>query len=106
MVGNQRVIMVAGQLRQSAAPYGWQAREGICPSHEKASRPTHRRSGVAAPPERFLVVPTGNRATHPGYTIQKWHRSWKLLDPHGELVCLTVYKKGAQEVIRRLERAA
>jgi hypothetical protein len=42
----------------------------------------------------------------PGYTIQKWDRSWKLLDPQGELVCLTVYKKGAQEVIRRLERAA
>jgi hypothetical protein len=29
-----------------------------------------------------------------------------VLDPGGELVCLTVYKKGAQEVIRRLERAA
>ena len=42
----------------------------------------------------------------PGYTIEKWDRSWRLLDPQGELVCLTVYRKGAQEVIRRLEHAA
>jgi hypothetical protein len=44
--------------------------------------------------------------TQPGYTIEKCDRRWRLLDPHGELVCLTLYKKGAQEVIRRLERVA
>jgi type I restriction enzyme, R subunit len=38
----------------------------------------------------------------PGYTTAKWDRSWRLLVPQGELVCLTVYKKGAQAVIRRL----
>jgi hypothetical protein len=29
-------------------------------------------------------------------------RSWEVLDPQGELVCLTVYRKGAREVVRRL----
>lgn len=38
----------------------------------------------------------------PGYTIERWDRNWQVLDQRGELVCLTVYKKGAQEVIRRL----
>ncbi|HEX8394892.1 MAG TPA: hypothetical protein VF665_21280 [Longimicrobium sp.] len=37
-----------------------------------------------------------------GYTIQKRDRDWLLYDPAGELVCITVYKRGAKEVIRRL----
>jgi hypothetical protein len=40
----------------------------------------------------------------PSYTIEKEKKSrwWKVLDPAGELVCLTVYRKGAREVVRRL----
>lgn len=40
----------------------------------------------------------------PGYTIAKRERSrfWDVLDPAGELVCVTVYKRGAEEVVRRL----
>jgi hypothetical protein len=38
----------------------------------------------------------------PGYTIQKKDRNWKVVDPHGALVCITVYKCGAVEVVRRL----
>jgi hypothetical protein len=36
--------------------------------------------------------------------IQKRERSrhWMVIDPGGELVCLTVYKRGAMEVVRRL----
>ena len=39
-----------------------------------------------------------------GYTIRKKERSrfWEVLDPAGELVCLTVYRRGAREVVRRL----
>jgi hypothetical protein len=44
-------------------------------------------------------------AAQPGYTIEKWDRSWKVIDPRGELVCLTVYKKGASEVVRRLQHS-
>jgi hypothetical protein len=29
-------------------------------------------------------------------------RHWMVIDPQGELVCLTVYKRGAMEVVRRL----
>lgn len=37
-----------------------------------------------------------------GYTIRKRDRNWMVIDPQGQLVCLTVYKKGAVEVVRRL----
>jgi uncharacterized protein (DUF2147 family) len=37
-----------------------------------------------------------------GYSIGKHGRNWYVLDPAGELVCLTVYKRGAEEVVRRL----
>ena len=45
-------------------------------------------------------------APQPGYTIQRKERSrfWEVLDSAGELVCLTVYKRGAVEVARRLSR--
>lgn len=43
-------------------------------------------------------------AEKPAYTIikQKHGRWWELRDPDDELVCLTVYWKGAREVVRRL----
>jgi len=36
------------------------------------------------------------------YTITRRHRHWEVRDSAGELVCLTVYKRGAEEVVRRL----
>lgn len=45
------------------------------------------------------------RAAEPaGYTIRKREntRWWEVLDPEGQLVCLTVYRRGAREVVRRL----
>ncbi|MFL5383792.1 MAG: hypothetical protein ACJ8GN_14830 [Longimicrobiaceae bacterium] len=43
-------------------------------------------------------------AAPPSYRIikQKHSRWWEVRDPEGELVCLTVYKCGATEVVRRL----
>lgn len=38
-----------------------------------------------------------------GYTITRRKRYWEVLDPQGCLVCLTVYKRGADEVVRRLD---
>jgi len=39
-----------------------------------------------------------------GFVVKKQHgsRYWMVIDPVGELVCLTVYKKDAIEVVRRL----
>ena len=37
------------------------------------------------------------------YTIQRRKRFWEVRTPSGELVCLTVYKRGAKAVIRHLE---
>ncbi|HEX2211540.1 MAG TPA: hypothetical protein VHG93_27890 [Longimicrobium sp.] len=34
--------------------------------------------------------------------IRKKDRNWAVLDPQGQLVCLTVCKRGAVEVVRRL----
>lgn len=36
------------------------------------------------------------------YTIQRRNRHWEVRDTAGALVCLTVYKRGAQEVVRRM----
>jgi len=39
--------------------------------------------------------------------VEKYGRTrfWAVYDEQGILICLTVYKKGAQEVVRRLEQA-
>jgi hypothetical protein len=38
------------------------------------------------------------------YTVQRYGKSryWQVTDAAGELICLTVYKRGANEVARRL----
>jgi hypothetical protein len=43
-------------------------------------------------------------ATPGGFVVKKQYgsRYWMVIDPAGELVCLTVYKKGTMEVVRRL----
>ena len=38
----------------------------------------------------------------PGWEIRKRHRDWMVIGPQGDLVCVTVYKRGAVEVVRRL----
>jgi hypothetical protein len=35
-------------------------------------------------------------------TITRHDRFWKVRDTDGTLICLTVYRKGAEEVVRRL----
>ena len=37
-----------------------------------------------------------------GMQIAARGRFWSVHDRHGQLVCVTVYKKGAREVVRRL----
>ena len=37
-------------------------------------------------------------------TIRKYGRYWALYDDAGELVCICLYKKGAVEVLRRLQQ--
>jgi hypothetical protein len=36
------------------------------------------------------------------YRKREYTRWWEVRDPAGELVCLTVYRRGAREVVRRL----
>jgi hypothetical protein len=42
----------------------------------------------------------------PGYNIRKHSPNRKVIDPRDQLVCITLYKQGAKEVIRRLEHLA
>jgi hypothetical protein len=53
---------------------------------------------------RKMQPPAPATGLRPGYTIQKQQKSrfWEVIDPWGQLVCLTVYKRGALEVVRRL----
>ncbi|MDB4950285.1 MAG: hypothetical protein JWM27_2934 [Gemmatimonadetes bacterium] len=48
--------------------------------------------------------PAPAAAAKPTYSVikQRHGRWWEVRDPGGELVSLTVYRKGAQEVVRRL----
>ncbi|HEX6748751.1 MAG TPA: hypothetical protein VF092_15745 [Longimicrobium sp.] len=48
--------------------------------------------------------PTPAAAAKPACTITKQENSrwWEVRDLDDELVCLTVYRKGAREVVRRL----
>jgi hypothetical protein len=48
----------------------------------------HRNTGAA--PATFRIIK------------QRKSRYWEVRDPQDEMVCITVYKKGAAEVIRRL----
>ncbi len=38
-------------------------------------------------------------------TIERHGRYWKVIDAEGALICMTVYKRGALEVVRRLQQA-
>lgn len=37
------------------------------------------------------------------FEVRRYGRHWEVRDPAGEVVCLTVYRRGAAEVIRRLK---
>ena len=50
----------------------------------------------------MAAVQTSDAPTQASYTIKKRNRHWAVIDPAGALVCLTVYKRGAVEVVRRL----
>jgi hypothetical protein len=61
----------------------------------------------SSPPEAPMASMKKDAASAPqqaSYKIQKreGYRDWMVIDPQGELVCLTVYKRGAVEVVRRL----
>lgn len=39
-------------------------------------------------------------------TVERYGRYYAVRDERGELVCVTLYKRGALEVVRRLEKRA
>ena len=48
-------------------------------------------------------IPDGAFTLHVGgFKVTRRGRFWVVKDPQGVLVCVTVYKKGALEVVRRL----
>jgi hypothetical protein len=56
------------------------------------------------PSQQTAATAAADAATPKPFEIvkRKTSRWWEVRDPEGELVCLTVYRKGAREVVRRL----
>ena len=50
------------------------------------------------------MTPQQNSEQQPGYKVKKYgsSRYWAVVDAAGALMCVTVYKRGAEEVVRRL----
>jgi hypothetical protein len=71
-------------------------RRGSATAH--TSKAAARLSGVVS--ASTALAECGAPAT---YTINRHGRFWEVRDAADTLVCLTVYKCGAQEVIRRLD---
>ena len=67
-----------------------------------AGRSGSRGSEITMPQKPKDPAPA--ETAKPAYTIVKQTKSrwWEVRDPNDELVCLTVYRKGAREVVRRL----
>lgn len=81
-----------------------QARHANVPEYNYPIAPQKRRSAFPRKPVQSEQMPNGE--AHTGvlrHTIAKRGRYWNVIDPLGRLVCVTVYKCGAKEVIRRLD---
>jgi hypothetical protein len=52
--------------------------------------------------DRRETTPNTAVRAHGSYAVTRRNRHWEVRDPTGELVCLTVYKRGANEVVRRM----
>jgi hypothetical protein len=57
--------------------------------------------------EQAGETPPATTEENAGFRVEKREgtRWWKVLDPAGELVCLTVFRRGAREVAHRLNAA-
>jgi hypothetical protein len=53
---------------------------------------------------RPTMTPQQNSEQQPSYKVRKYgsSRYWAVVDAAGALVCVTVYKRGAEEVVRLL----
>ena len=84
------------QPRSRTDPKAASLAKGALPrpeGQETRSRPMPRKPKSPFPPP---PPPPGV------WTIKKRDRNWMVIAPDGALVCITLYKKGAQEVVRRL----
>jgi len=57
-------------------------------------------TAVASP--RTATTTKERASREPTYEIRRRKRFWEVVDSAGDLVCMTVYKRGAREVVRRL----
>lgn len=58
--------------------------------------------GASSPPGTLTYATKRRKTGGAKMAIEKHGRFWAVRDESGELVCITVYKRGAKEVIRRL----
>src|SRR6185312_1875849 len=84
---------------QEARPASLETSEYAYPFGKPARRQTQRTL-------QAKQATTGSHTCNERHAIVKRGRFWNVIDPFGALVCVTVYKSGAREVIRRLESKA
>jgi hypothetical protein len=65
---------------------------------------TERKEPTPAIHESQAVYPAPDSCSY-AVSRYKGSRHWAIRDPSGSLVCVALYKKGAQEVARRLNAA-
>jgi hypothetical protein len=72
------------------------------PHHNGSPAGRHGSRGSEATMTKKRQPEAPAAAPQPGYKIKRRGKFWEVLDSAGELVCMTVYKRGAVEVVRRL----
>jgi len=68
-----------------------------------AGRRTRRLRPAGEPTQSEPSMKGGSASDVQRHSIAKRGRFWNVIDPRGALVCVTVYKRGALEVSRRLD---
>lgn len=53
----------------------------------------------------YTQVPVGRKSADDfaPFEVRRYGRHWEVRDPAGEVICLTVYRRGAVEIVRRLK---
>jgi hypothetical protein len=72
------------------------------PHHNGSPAGRHGSRGLEATMTKERQPKAPAAAPQLSYKIKRRGKFWEVVDPAGELVCMTVYKRGALEVVRRL----
>ena len=102
MYGIVYVGCVGSTVSHTVTLAWWTRMPSRVASFRTAKRPEATKEGVRSQSHRNAPVMASHQPALNEYSILSRKRFWEVRAPSGELVCLTVYKRGAKEVVRRL----